>query len=48
VGEGTFDFKSLCCEMEARGLEPVVVLEHHSMEETTRSLLNFQQIILEK
>lgn len=47
VGEGSFDFKSLCCQVQAGGLEPVVVLEHHSEEETTRSLLNFQQIILD-
>ena len=45
VGEGTFDFNSLCNQMEARGLEPVVVLEHHSSEETKRSLLNFQKLI---
>lgn len=48
VGEGSFDFKSLCCQIQDRGLEPVVVLEHHSREETERSLLNFQQIILDK
>jgi len=47
IGEGTFDFKSLCYQMETRGLEPVVVLEHHSSDETTRSLMNFQQLILE-
>ena len=47
VGEGTFDFKSLCSQIEARGLEPIAVLEHHSMEETKRSLLNFQQLIFE-
>ena len=46
VGEGAFDFKSLCCQMEIRGLEPVIVLEHHSSEETSRSLKNFQHLIL--
>jgi len=45
VGEGTFDFNSLCNQMEARGLEPVIVLEHHTREETKRSLLNFQKLI---
>ncbi len=48
VGEGAFDFKSLCCEVEARGLEPVVVLEHHSREETKRSLFNFQRLLEER
>jgi len=48
VGEGTFDFKSLCCQVEARGLEPVIVLEHHSSEETARSLLNFQRLLEER
>jgi sugar phosphate isomerase/epimerase len=47
VGEGAFDFRSLCSEVQDRGLEPLVVLEHHSREETTRSLMNFQQIILD-
>jgi len=48
VGEGAFDFKSLCCQMESRSLEPVIVLEHHSREETTRSLLNFQRLLEER
>ena len=47
VGEGTFDFKSLCSQVDARGLEPVIVLEHHTAEETTRSLRNFQHLIFE-
>jgi sugar phosphate isomerase/epimerase len=47
VGEGEFDFKSLCRHVEERGLDPVVVLEHHSREETARSLLNFQHLLLE-
>jgi sugar phosphate isomerase/epimerase len=47
VGEGTFDFTSLCSQIDARGLEPVVVLEHYCAEDTTRSLLNFQHLILE-
>jgi len=47
VGEGSFDFISLYREIEARNLDPVAVLEHHSMEETKRSLMNFQQLILE-
>jgi len=47
VGEGSFDFKSLCGQIEARGLDPVVVLEHHTREETTRSLENFKHLILE-
>jgi len=48
VGEGTFDFTTLCREIQDRDLDPVIVLEHHSREETTRSLKNFQQMILEK
>ena len=48
VGEGGFNFKSLCCQIQAMGLEPVVVLEHHSSEETTRSLLNFQLLLEER
>jgi hypothetical protein len=48
VGEGAFDFKSLCCQMETRSLEPIIVLEHHSREETTRSLLNFQRLLEER
>lgn len=47
VGEGTFDFTSLCRQIDARSLEPVVVLEHHTAEETTRSLMNFQHLVLE-
>lgn len=47
VGEGSFEFKSLCCQIQDRGLDPVVVLEHHSHEDTTRSLMNFQHLILE-
>ncbi len=45
VGEGTFDFHSLCTLVEDRMLEPLVVLEHHSREETVRSLMNFQHLI---
>ncbi|MDF1536262.1 MAG: sugar phosphate isomerase/epimerase [bacterium] len=45
VGEGEFDFRALCREVAARSLDPVVVLEHHSREETARSLLNFQQLL---
>jgi sugar phosphate isomerase/epimerase len=48
VGEGGFDFKALCCQVEARGLDPVVVLEHHSREETVRSLQNFQSLLEER
>ena len=48
VGEGDFDFKSLCCQVQDRDLDPLVVLEHHSHEETTRSLLNFQKLLEEK
>jgi hypothetical protein len=47
VGDGNFDFRSLCTQIDDRGLEPVVVLEHHTAEETTRSLMNYQQIILD-
>jgi sugar phosphate isomerase/epimerase len=47
VGEGTFDFKSLCCQIQAMDLDPVIVLEHHSHEDTTRSLMNFKHLILE-
>jgi len=47
VGEGTFDFRALCRQVEIRGLDPVVVLEHHSHEDTGRSLVNFQHLILE-
>lgn len=48
VGEGTFDFKALCCQVEERSLDPVVVLEHHSHEETVRSFQNFQQLLEER
>ena len=44
VGEGCFDFNTLCLDVELRGLVPVVVLEHHSREETRRSLANFQRL----
>lgn len=44
VGEGCFDFKTLCLNVELRGLEPVTVLEHHSRDETRRSLANFQRL----
>jgi sugar phosphate isomerase/epimerase len=47
VGEGAFDFRPLCREVQDRGLEPLIVLEHHSKEETARSLMNFQQMILD-
>ena len=47
VGEGSFDFKSLFNRIEAEGLDPVIVLEHHTREETIRSLKNFQHLILE-
>ncbi len=46
VGEGAFDFRFLWGEVTERGLEPVVVLEHHSAEETVRSLKNFQQMVM--
>lgn len=48
VGEGAFDFKALCREIEASGLEPVVVLEHHTWKETERSLKNFQRLLEER
>jgi sugar phosphate isomerase/epimerase len=46
VGEGAFDFRFLWSEVTDRGLEPVIVLEHHSAEETVRSFENFQQMVL--
>jgi sugar phosphate isomerase/epimerase len=42
VGDGVFEFRSLCLEVFSRDLEPVVVLEHHSRENTRKSLKNFQ------
>ena len=48
VGEGAFDFRSLCCQIQDMGLDPVVVLEHHSMEDTLRSLKNFQRLLEEE
>lgn len=47
VGEGAFDFRSLCCRVQDLGLDPVVVLEHHTAEETVRSLENFRHLICE-
>jgi len=45
VGEGNFDFAALCRHVESKELEPVVVLEHHSRQETRRSLINFQRLL---
>jgi sugar phosphate isomerase/epimerase len=48
VGEGDFDFEDLIRKVDARGLAPVTVLEHHSREETGRSLANFQRLLKER
>ncbi|UCF88029.1 MAG: sugar phosphate isomerase/epimerase [bacterium] len=48
VGEGGFDFKTLCCAIEGASLEPLVVLEHHTWKETQRSLMNFQRLLEER
>ncbi|UCG38723.1 MAG: sugar phosphate isomerase/epimerase [bacterium] len=45
LGEGKFDFADLCRQIRSRKLEPVVVLEHHSRDETRRSLVNFQTLL---
>jgi sugar phosphate isomerase/epimerase len=47
VGEGCFDFKTLCHEVQLKNLEPLVVLEHHSREETALSLENFRSLLEE-
>lgn len=45
VGEGEFDFSRLLRKVDSKGLTPVTVLEHHSKEETSRSLTHFQNLI---
>jgi sugar phosphate isomerase/epimerase len=45
VGEGIFDFRGLCREVEIRGADPVVVLEHHTRARTRKSLENFRRLI---
>jgi sugar phosphate isomerase/epimerase len=41
VGEGEFDFTSLLVHTESLHSQPLCVLEHHTHDETVRSLENF-------
>ena len=45
VGEGGFDFAGLFAEIASEGSDLAAVLEHHSREETGRSLVNLQHLL---
>ena len=47
VGEGMFDFPSLLSHLERSDLSPLIVLEHHTREETLRSVRNMGPLLEE-
>ncbi|MFV2081884.1 MAG: hypothetical protein ACC669_08455, partial [bacterium] len=44
LGEGIFDFQSLFSFLNAHDRSPLIVIEHHSREETLRSLASLPGI----
>jgi len=44
VGEGDFDFDQLMEHLEKEDVEPLIVLENHTHQETARSLVNYYRI----
>ncbi|UCF31111.1 MAG: sugar phosphate isomerase/epimerase [bacterium] len=45
VGEGIFDFQSLFAHVSQEDLSPLIVLEHHTREDTIRSLGNMEELL---